>query len=299
MLLILSLASTVTIASGSTQSPWLKKPVLGYLLWTSDSKIEKDVSNFKATLQLSDDEFNNIKQIAKDEMDILNKMHQDSNKETDDQKRLHAKQFNIDVTEVLKNTDRELEKVLGVRKSTFDKWISDWWQGEMDYRKSKDKENNNGMQLLADMSPINVYATQYAAYTNFEVALPDKKIKYANLGWPGGYPNPPYTIDIYYQVMGNGHWVYNVPVKEVGPWNEDDNYWDSASGSNPRRLFTDLPLGFNESYYAYVYNYNNGKDQFGRTVTNSAGVDLAPAIAQQLGLGNNNGWVNIYVSSLP
>lgn len=286
-------------ASGSTKSPWQKKPVLGYLLWTSDSKIEKDVSNFKATLELSDDEFNDIKQIAKDEMDILNKMLVDSNKETDAQKRVHAEQFNADVTQVLKNTDQEIKKILGERKKTFDKWISDWWQGEMDYRKSKEKVSNSGMQLLADMSPINVFATQYAAYTNYEAALPDKKIKFANLGWPGGYPNPPYTIDIYYQASGSGHWAYNVPVKEVGPWNEDDNYWDSASGSNPRRLFTDLPLGFNESYYAYVYNYNNGKDQFGRTVTNSAGVDLSPAVAQQLGLGSNNGWVNIYVSRLP
>ncbi|MBT9138778.1 MAG: hypothetical protein DDT31_01354 [Syntrophomonadaceae bacterium] len=75
-------------------------------------------------------------------------------------------------------------------------------------------------------------------------------------------------------------------VREVGPWNEDDNYWKAANASNPRRLFKDLPLGQPQAEEAFFRNHNGGRDQFGRRVTNPAGVDLTPEVARRLGLGH-------------
>ena len=94
--------------------------------------------------------------------------------------------------------------------------------------------------------------------------------------------------------------MFGVPVREVGPWNEDDNYWDAANGYNPRRLFRDLPLGMPEASAAYFRNYNGGKNQFGDKVLNPAGVDLTPYVASQLGLGaKQNAWVYVNYSDLP
>lgn len=49
-------------------------------------------------------------------------------------------------------------------------------------------------------------------------------------------------------------------------------------------MFTDLPQGISEAQAAYFNDYNDGKDQFGRIVTNPAGIDLTPAVAADLGL---------------
>lgn len=84
-----------------------------------------------------------------------------------------------------------------------------------------------------------VYATQYNGYTENEIALPDKYVKFANLGWWGNIPdtiepyykNPPYTANVYYEPTNKA--VLDVLVREVGPWNEDDNYWDTADDANP------------------------------------------------------------------
>ncbi|MCL6449870.1 MAG: hypothetical protein K6T75_01055 [Acetobacteraceae bacterium] len=88
----------------------------------------------------------------------------------------------------------------------------------------------------ADIFSREAFCTQYYGYTNEETALPDKYLKWANLGWDYTYPNPPYTADLY--LSRTNKWVNGVLVREVGPWNIDDNYWDSN-----RRMWKDLPLG--------------------------------------------------------
>ncbi|MBT9260247.1 MAG: hypothetical protein KM310_10950 [Clostridiales bacterium] len=50
-------------------------------------------------------------------------------------------------------------------------------------------------------------------------------------------------------------------------------------------MFKDLPLGKPEAQAAFYEGYNGGEDQFGRKVTNPAGIDLTPYVASQLGLG--------------
>ncbi len=164
-----------------------------------------------------------------------------------------------------------------------------------------------------------VYATQYAPNTpgSVEVAVPDKCAKFGALknqtvlnqfGCPAGY-----RLDLDYRVVvtkDNGQSA-TFPVKEVGPWNLDDNYWAGPGSARPRRLYTDLPRGLPEAQAAFYNGYNTvpnctslstgqpsgkpgGADQFGRCVLNPAGIDLSVEAAKQLGLGNlENAWVTV------
>ena len=164
-----------------------------------------------------------------------------------------------------------------------------------------------------------VFMTQYAPNTpgSVEVAVPDKCVKFAALGWteplrlqgcPDGYaPGLDYRVTV---SLDNGR-TATFPVKDVGPWNQDDNYWDGGAGTaRPRRLFTNLPQGTPEAQAAFFNGYNTvadckdlksppqptGKpgpaDQFGRCVLNPAGLDLSFEAAKQLGLSGNS-WGNV------
>jgi len=164
-----------------------------------------------------------------------------------------------------------------------------------------------------------VYGTQYAPNTpgSVEVAVPDKCAKFAALknqtvlnqfGCPAGY-----RLDLDYRVVvtrDNGQSA-TIPVKEVGPWNLDDNYWAGPGSSRPRRSYTDLPRGVPEAQAAFYNGYNTvpnctslatgqpsgkpgGADQFGRCVLNPAGIDLSIEAAKLLGLGNlENSWLTV------
>ena len=172
---------------------------------------------------------------------------------------------------------------------------------------------------LPTFATYRVYATQYEPNTpgSVEVAVPDKCAKFAALknqavlndfGCPSGY-----RLDLDYRVAvtrENGQ-TATIPVKDVGPWNIDDNYWAGPGSSRPRRRFTDLPRGVPEAQAAFYNGYNTvpnctslstgqpsgkpgGADQFGRCVLNPAGIDLSVAAAKQLGLGTlENAWVTV------
>lgn len=86
----------------------------------------------------------------------------------------------------------------------------------------------------------------------------------------------------------NGRIVSNVPIWDVGPWNTKDDYWNS-----PREYFSGLAKGLPEAQAAYDNGYNGGKDQFGRTVANPAGIDLADGTFwDDLGM-SDNGWLSV------
>ncbi|QNE20155.1 hypothetical protein F1D05_22400 [Kribbella qitaiheensis] len=75
------------------------------------------------------------------------------------------------------------------------------------------------------------------------------------------------------------------PVWDVGPWNTKDDYWNPSA---TREMWKDLPQGKPEAQAAYQSGYNGGKDQFGRTVANPAGIDLADGVFwDALALGDN------------
>jgi len=173
-----------------------------------------------------------------------------------------------------------------------------------------------GAQPQVPWATYRVFATRYDPNTtgSVEVAVPDKCVKFAALGLTSSLSSshcgPGYPVGLDYRVLitrDNGQSMY-IPVKDVGPWNIDDNYWDPSDGTypRPRRLYGDLTRGTPESQAAYYNGYNTsancknldgslsghagGADQFGRCVLNPSAVDISTAAAQQLGFSGAE-WV--------
>src|SRR5207248_4650480 len=170
-----------------------------------------------------------------------------------------------------------------------------------------------GAQPQVPWATARVYSTSYNPNTagSVEVAVPDKCAKFAALGNTSALSSnncgSGYPLGLDYRVLitrDNGRSAY-IPVKDTGPWNIDDNYWDPADRSypRPRRLFTNLARGTPESSAAYYNGYNTvsncknldgslsghagGADQFGRCVLNPSAIDLSPAAQSQLGMTGN------------
>ncbi|GAB6933309.1 hypothetical protein [Calditerricola satsumensis] len=295
-----ALAVPSNAALSNEEDPWGQKEVLNYLLWTADEKLEADVKKLQSDLGLTDEQMEKLKELALQEHQQVVKTKHHKNTAV----------FNQNVNEIFAGIDKEVKVLLGKKYNEFRKWIKAWWKDEKTYRLNwlaeKRKKAKEEIGIMATDDRELVYATQYNGYTENEIALPDKYVKFANLGRWGNIPdtiepyykNPPYTANVYYEPTNKA--VLDVLVREVGPWNEDDNYWDAADDANPRRKFTDLALGEPEAEAAYFRGYNGGKDQFGRTVTNPAGVDLTPQVAAKLGLGYlQNAWVWVRYSDLP
>ncbi|MEV4508256.1 hypothetical protein AB0K00_04780 [Dactylosporangium sp. NPDC049525] len=80
------------------------------------------------------------------------------------------------------------------------------------------------------------------------------------------------------------------PVWDVGPWNTTDDYWNPPA---TRQSWKDLPQGRPEAQAAYQNGYNGGKDQFGRTVANPAGIDLADGVFWDGLQLTTNSWVDV------
>ncbi|WP_432885818.1 hypothetical protein ACQPYH_02245 [Kribbella sp. CA-245084] len=102
-------------------------------------------------------------------------------------------------------------------------------------------------------------------------------------------------------LAGNGSGTYSVkvctasrcafePVWDVGPWNTKDDYWNPSA---TREMWKDLPQGKPEAQAAYQDGYNGKKDQFGRTVANPAGIDLADGVFWDALKLADNGFVDV------
>src|SRR5436305_241471 len=99
-----------------------------------------------------------------------------------------------------------------------------------------------GAQPQVPWATSRVFATRYDPNTagSVEVAVPDKCVKFAALGDTATLSNfhcgSGYPVGLDYRVLitrDNGQSMY-IPVRDVGPWNIDDNYWDPADSSYPR-----------------------------------------------------------------
>jgi hypothetical protein len=112
------------------------------------------------------------------------------------------------------------------------------------------------------------------------VALPSRRMLASN----GGHE---YQVRLCYPRTGR---CETAPVWDVGPWNTRDDYWNPPS---VREMWGDLPQGRPEAQAAYQNGYNGGRDEFGRTVANPAGIDLADGTFWD-GLGmTDNDWVDV------
>lgn len=270
------------------------KELLYYLLFTEgDEKLEKDREDFKCSLELSDETYLALKMSAVSTRNIISYI--DHNEE-DVEKR------NAEVLNVLKKGVDETAVILSEKFDLYNAWMKKWWDAEKQYRREME-QNVIEKQAGDTKSKVYVYATQFNAETSNEVALPDKYVKFATRGWTSDIPeklrkyyNRKFTVAVTY----NSTTKKSIPVNDVGPWNTNDNYWDSATADNPRRKFTNLKRFVPEAQAAFQDDYNNGKDASGRIVTNPAGIDLCLTVAKALGFSSNaSHWVYVNMSDLP
>ena len=245
-----------------------RKPVLSVVLDT-DGRMDR----FAAELDLDDGEIAALWGLATEERLFDRDLHQDSP---------DAETWNQLVQEQADHSSMMLEQILGTRHEAFLQMLQQMFEQD-----SQRTEVGGSRTCLT----YTVYGTQYVANTDYEVAIPDWAVKFANLGWGN---EPGYHGNNYEVTMERSGYVNTVWVGDCGPWNIDDNFWNPASGPRPRRMFTDLPQGYPESEAAYYDGYNGGLDQYGRTVTNAAAIDQSLDVATAMGLAYlQNDWITV------
>lgn len=244
-----------------------KKPVLSYIL-----SQPKNAKEFQTEFALSEDQMKQVETAIVAENETLAKVYAASERIVESHrnlpkrqiaKKISASSYDENVARAIAHTKNRVKKVLPPgHRQELESWVDAAWKREQRQAASE----NSGYQFSSLEVTYKVWATQYNGYSRYEVALPHQKLKF-----DGGYR-------VRITRNGNRAWA---PVKEVGPWNTRDNYWQS---SRYRDMWKDLPRGTAEARAAYFRNYHHGKDQFGRRVLNPASIDLTPAVARKVGL---------------
>ena len=197
--------------------------------------------------------------------------------------------YNDRAHEIMAGSMLHVDMLMDGGVQDFTEWLYIRWEED----RLKARCLSNHVNNRAGGLTYTVFGTQYFGETDYEVAIPDKYIKFANRDWShySGYEDNDYSL----KLERAGYTVSSVLVWDVGPWNIDDNYWNPASGHpRPRRLFTDLDQGMPEAQAAYYDGYNDGKDQYGRIVTVPTAVDMTPDLAADLGLAYlQNDWITV------
>ena len=271
------------------------KELLYYLLFTDgDEKLEKDREAFKDELCLTDELYMRLCDVAAESRkDISNTDHEENNISSRNEK----------VLRILMVENQKLELILKEKYNKYLNWIKKWWCEEQNRDLSGGNKSKSLKNAGDKKKKVYVYATQFDADTSNEVALPDKYVKFSTINLTGKIPenkrkyyNKKFHVSISYDTVT----MMGVPVRDVGPWNTNDNYWDSKNANNPRRKFKDLDRFVPEAQAAFRSGYNNGKDESGRIVTNPAGIDLCLTLAKKLGFKKNaSHWVYVDMSELP
>ena len=262
-----------------------EKPVLSYLLSEPEN-----VAELREELGLSDAEVGEMLASTRRENRALAGVYAASEtilsesrglSTAEKRQRIAASDYSGKVRRVVGGTKRSVEENLPRGKADdLRAWVEEQWRDEV--READASAATPERAARAASRPrgsYRVFATQYVGYTSFEVAMPHRKLKFAT-----GYRT----------TLTRGGRSVSAPIKEVGPWNTYDNWWDPVAR---RSMWKNLPRGKPEAAAAFFNNYNNGKDEFGREVLNPAGIDLTPAVARRLGLAK---YENAYVYvSLP
>lgn len=173
-----------------------------------------------------------------------------------------------DVAEILPESDQPGLKT----------WVDARWREESEAAATDDFARIEETKAGGRRVVCKVFATQYIGYTSYEASLPHRTLKFGS--------RPRVVIK-----RVNGNVAVRPRIKEVGPWNTYDNYWQTRKN---RTMWKSLSRCVPEAHAAYYRNFNRGKDEFGREVLNPAGVDLTPAVASDLRLGRyQNAWVYV------
>lgn len=254
-----------------------QKPVISYIL--SDPA---NVEEFQGEFGLSDREVESVLAATRAENEALAETYAESEEIAESRslspvqkkKKIAASDYDEEVEAVVGKTKKRLKAQLP-EDADLQAWVDEQWQQEVGEADAEAARMSTAARR-GGMS-FKVYTTQYWGYTTYEMALPHRKLKFAEGGFKA-------------VVTFNGR-AAQIPIKEVGPWNTYDNYWDPIA---KRTMWKDLPRGKPEAQAAFINNYNRGKDEFGREVLNPAGADLTPAAAAQIGLRKyENAWVTV------
>lgn len=278
-------------AAAQSAPVWGSKPLLGYFLLTGGL-----AETLRQETGLSDDQFQALQALAEQETSRLQALDEASQVLLQDaslslqekRQRVAESGYNDQVAGILSASQAGVEALLGKDDyAKFVQWIEARWALERKLHGAAAAPN-------AAARTFRIRATRYDANGAYTVALPDKCLKLSNGGShvcdSAGYAvGQDYSVRIQY-----GSKSVRVKVGESGPWNVDDNFWSGLGDPQPRRLFTDLPIGIPEAQTAFFDDYNNGKDQFGRTVTSPVAIDIARDVIDDLGLSDNpNVWVDV------
>ena len=253
------------------------KDVLYYAFYTKDIDIEEGLKD----IGLTNVEVQTLKEVALSQFENTNKTKALYKNKTSE---MEVAEYNNLILLQAQQTKKEVKNVLKEKYEDTITYLTEFWN------QTSRRESVSTIDWDAsDDCDIEVYATQFDI-DDYCVALPDKYLKFANLGWDYTYENPEYTVDVISYNRGTA--VYNVPVNDVGPWNELDDYWHEN-----RWEFNDLELSLPEAEAAFYDNYNDGCDEIGRVVSNPAGIDLSPSVASDLGFGYyESGWISIHLN---
>jgi hypothetical protein len=237
----------------------------------------QNVAEFQEKFALSDEELDTVLAAIRKENEALARAQGESRRIVESNEgqpaeqvkgKIDASGYDEKIRKAIARTKVTVERVLPAeRRPEFRAWVDErWLQEGRDAREEADAITSEAATSSSGRW-FKVFATQYDGYTRNEVAMPHRKLKF-----DGGYK-------VYLSRSTYEGWA---PVKEVGPWNTYDNWWDR---SRKRTMWKDLPRGLPEAEAAYYDNYNRGRDEFGRKVLIPAGIDLTPAVAAKLGLG--------------
>jgi len=197
-------------------------------------------------------------------------------------KKIAASDYDEKVAAAVASTKKRIEAIVPEDQSAdLKRWVDEQWNQEVQAASREDFAASSETDTTSDQSKgirCKVFATQYTGYTEREVALPHRNLKFGRQS----------RVRIW-RVSGGPS--VGPRVKEIGPWNTYDNYW---MREKERTMFKRVPRCKPEAQVAYYQNFNKGKDEFGRKVLNPAGVDVTLDVARSMGLEEHqNAWVYV------
>lgn len=293
-LVVLLLPAFLQVASRAGQEivppVWGRKPVLEYFFLTAGL-----AEKLQAEVGLSDEQFQALQAITRQERDQLRQLKLESEAIANDtslsqaekSSRIQASGYNQRVQQVMFESQAAVQSILEPSAyARLVEWIETQWLVE--------RELHGIPEAVEAARTYTVYMTYFDS-SDYNAFLPDQCVKFSNLGLTTWCTNYGYKVGANYSIrIKYGGKSVTIRPKDVGPWNINDTYWATAGDPTPRRKFTDLPLGMPEAQAAYYDDYNNGKDEFGRTVTAPFAVEITFAVAPDLGLKpGQNAWVNV------
>lgn len=248
----------------------------------------ENVEDFRREFGLSDREVDKVLAAVREENETLAAEYAESeeivaaNKALSDEKvaaRISASDYDETVEGAIGETKETVAGVLPADDGPELKaWVDEQWRREAEAASTADYARVEETKAGSARLVCKVFATQYRGFTRYEAALPHRTLKFGS--------QPQVAIK-----RVNGNRVVRPRIKEVGPWNTRDNYWQTSSN---RTMWKSLGRCIPEAHAAYYRNFNGGKDELGREVLNPAGADLTPAVAAGLRLGQyQNAWVYV------